>query len=122
MSDRIGYEAIEAKGYGDGATKVVVVERQRLGLAASMAWELCGRWGMVAAKPDGEDSAGRQRLAVLSADEMTERACATAEALLTEFEKRGWVLSIPAPQLDKESRLDPTVVFGQELSVDQRLS
>jgi hypothetical protein len=122
MPDRIGAEVIEAKGYGEGATKVVIVERLRLGLAASMAWELCSRWGMAAAKPDGEDSAGRQRLAVLTPEEMTERACATSEAMLTEFEKRGWVLEIPAPQLDKESRLDPTVGLESQLRADQLLS
>jgi hypothetical protein len=67
---------------------------------ASLAINLIERWGLVAAKPDGEDSAGRAKLELLTPEELVNRACDTADLVLKECEARGWMLPIPAPQPD----------------------
>lgn len=62
---------------------------------ASIAKEMAERWGMVAALPDGEDTSGRQKLRIMTPEELVERACTVAELLWLDFEKRGWTLDIP---------------------------
>ena len=46
---------------------------------AKLAFSLLERWGMVAAAPDGEDSAGRSKLKLSTPDELVERAFAVAK-------------------------------------------
>ncbi len=106
MDDKLGIQAIESKGYGKGATKVTVHPTWQMGYMALMANSFIERWAMVAAKPDGEDSAGRQRLTLLSVPEVVERACSMAETALAEFEKRGWMLTVPLPRLSDDKELD----------------
>jgi hypothetical protein len=65
---------------------------------AEIAQEFATRWGMIAAKPDGEDSAGRAKLALLAPAEIVQRACDTADLLIAEFEKRGWFVELPEPK------------------------
>lgn len=66
---------------------------------AEFATEMLVKWGVVAAMPDGEDSAGRAKLKIMPIDELVQRACETAEKAFTEFGKRGWILDVPAPRL-----------------------
>ena len=68
---------------------------------ADLAKHIVERWALVAAIPDGEDSAGRQKLRLPDPLELAKRACDIAEETWTEFESRGWVLRIPAPVYDK---------------------
>jgi hypothetical protein len=75
----------------------VFVKRQPV-RAAEIAQELVTRWGIIAARPDGEDSAGRAKLALLAPAEIVQRACDTAELLIAEFEKRGWFVELPEPK------------------------
>lgn len=76
---------------------VVVYPLRMPNTEARMATAFIERWGMVAARPDGEDSAGRQKLSLLTPEELVGRACATAKLACQEFEKRGWMLHVPAP-------------------------
>lgn len=69
---------------------------------ADMALRFIERWAMVAATPDGEDDAGRQKLRRLTPRELVDHACATAKMLYEEFESRGWLIEIPP--LDEAER------------------
>ena len=62
---------------------------------ATLAMGLIERWGMVAAIPDGEDSAGRQRLRLATPDELTTRAIETVQALYTGLRAAGMIVPLP---------------------------
>lgn len=64
---------------------------------AKIAIEIVRAHAMVAAIPDGEDSAGRQKVRLPTAQELTARACDLAEAMWLEFEKRDWLADVPEP-------------------------
>ena len=65
----------------------------------TMAAELLSRWGMVAAVPAGEDSGGRQKLRLLEPEEMVARACEVTELFFMECQRRGWLITLPVPEL-----------------------
>lgn len=91
--------------FGDGLrdhVPPVVVRTQELAGPAKVAVEMATHWGMIAGTPDGEDSAGRQKLRLLSPDELSNRACQTAQALWMRFERLGWLVAIPEPRLRQE--------------------
>ena len=71
-------------------------------LKATLALSMVERWGPVAGMPDGEDSAGRQKLRIQNVDELVDRACSTADMLVNAFKTRNWLLNVPAPKLDDE--------------------
>jgi len=62
---------------------------------ARLALEWAARWAMVAAEPDGEDSAGRQKARRLTPAEISTHACDTVAAIWEEFRARGWILDTP---------------------------
>lgn len=62
---------------------------------ARMSSALVEKWGMVAGKPDGEDSAGRAKLAMLEPSEIVERATSTAELLIAKLRSGGHILKAP---------------------------
>lgn len=61
---------------------------------AATAAEMVNRWGMVAAEPAGEDSAGRAKLRLATPAELVDRAVRVAELLFDELVKRGHVYMI----------------------------
>jgi len=63
---------------------------------ASFAFQIIERFAMVAAQPDGEDSAGRSKLELLPTDKVAIRAFDIAEAAYAEAEKRGHLLRFPS--------------------------
>lgn len=63
---------------------------------AELAERLIHHFGVVAAATDGEDSAGRAKLKLLSPEEVVARACQIAELAHLEFQKRDWLLKLPA--------------------------
>ena len=81
------------KEYGN--PKISVHNRVVLGLKAETVRHMVDRWGMVAAREDGEDSTGRSRITLLSPGELVERACHTTELMFDEFESRGWLTIAP---------------------------
>jgi hypothetical protein len=83
-------------------TEVVVYRKNALCGAAELAVRMIERWGVVAFEPDGEDSVGRQKARMLSESDVVQRACLLAEAAFTEFEKRGWLLNLPEPEVEEE--------------------
>ena len=86
--------------YGDG-TEVVVIHTEMPDQRALLASELIARWGRVSAKPQGEDSAGRQAAALHTPAEVVARACEMAELAWTAFGSHGWLVKIPVPKVGK---------------------
>lgn len=60
--------------------------------------ELISRWGLVAGAPDGEDSAGRQKLRLLSPEELVARAVETVKLTFDTIAKNDWLTEIPLPK------------------------
>ena len=76
----------------------VLYNKLLFGMEAKIAIEMVQRWGVIAAMDDGEDSAGRHRVRLMTTEELVQRACDSAQKLTEEFEKREWVLKLPEPQ------------------------
>ncbi|KKL25562.1 hypothetical protein LCGC14_2404040 [marine sediment metagenome] len=85
--------------------KVMVWEREYLEQEARFVLELLVRWGMVAAEPDGEDSAGRQKLRLQTPEELTTRAFAVADLAMKKARKDGLVHV--APELPESEEYIP---------------
>jgi len=62
---------------------------------AKYAAALVERWALVAAVPDGEDSAGRAKLRLPTPDELVLRANEIVEALFNDFKQREWIIQGP---------------------------
>ena len=62
---------------------------KRADARATFAMQCIERWAMVAAQPDGEDSAGRAKLRRLTAIEIVNHACECTAAAFAQFEERG---------------------------------
>ncbi len=90
-------KAIERKT-DRGATEVIIQNTSVVDLPAEWALEIAGSWGAVAGHPDGEDSAGRAKLRLMTADELVERSCEVAEKLLAAFQARNWMIDVPDPK------------------------
>ena len=70
-------------------------KKERIYAEAAFAMHLIERWGMIAATPDGEDSAGRAKLRPLSATEVVDRACDVSSTAFMAFRLRGWLETDP---------------------------
>lgn len=81
--------------YANLRAEVMIGKTEAESLPARLAAVLIEKWGMVAALPDGEDSAGRSRLRLQTPKEVVDRACEVSELAITEFRERGWMLNIP---------------------------
>jgi Ni,Fe-hydrogenase I small subunit len=86
----------KAKKFGEPI--ISIYTKQAEGAEARLAVHMIERWGCVAAVDGGEDSAGRQKIALMSPEELVSRACQTAEIAYREFQKRGWLLEVPSPE------------------------
>ena len=69
---------------------------------ASLAASLAERMALCAADLDGEDSAGRQKVKLMTPAEIAVRACDIAAALWQQFEQRDWIMDLPEPQEKKD--------------------
>jgi hypothetical protein len=101
-------DGLHTDRFGDsiaGHSKPIIHKVYEPYTIAKVAIEMVEKWGPVAAVPDGEDSAGRQKLRMQTAAELAVRACETAAALWKEFEHRGWFfeMPLPIPRKEKES-------------------
>jgi hypothetical protein len=78
-------------------------ETTRLELTAELAWNLLVRWGMVSAKEDGEDTAGRQKLVLTPPADTVTRAFDIAEQFMSECQKRNYIHTSPSLLSMKET-------------------
>ena len=75
--------------------KLTVHETEVFNAEARFAAALIEKWGLVAAKSDGEDSAGRAVLKVCSPEEVVTKACDIAVRALQAFRANGWMVEAP---------------------------
>lgn len=87
-----------------GGTEIVIAKRHAPNQCAELAMRLADHLAIVAAEPDGEDSAGRQKLRMLAPDDCAARACDIASAMWLQFEMRGWLQELPEPKPQKFDR------------------
>jgi hypothetical protein len=62
---------------------------------AMLAMQLMTNIAIALGVPNGEDSAGRARLALMPAADVARRACDIAAAAYDQFAARGWLVPIP---------------------------
>jgi hypothetical protein len=60
-----------------------------------LAIRFATHFGIVAAKTDGQDQAGRAKLELQTVEEIVERSCSLAKALVERMEKEGWIVKCP---------------------------
>lgn len=92
------YEVLEREDYR-GGTEPTVATKLKADPRGDLVISLVSHWGVIAAIPDGEDSAGRVRLRLQTPEELVSRACAVAEAVFAAMEEREWLVHIPVPKL-----------------------
>jgi hypothetical protein len=96
-------EAKFVKEYGD--SKIQIHETEILEAEARLAFSLLERWGMVAACPDGEDSAGRSKLRLSETNELIDRAFDVARLAFDRARNTGLIYNCgPLPELDNEEK------------------
>lgn len=71
---------------------------------ATLATILIEKWGLVAAMPDGEDTAGRAKLRLPTPDELVNRAFDIAAKTYEVARARGLLISVPdLNEINRES-------------------
>lgn len=70
---------------------------ESLNMEAHLAFLLISKWGMVAASPDGEDSAGRAKIRPSTPDELVTLAIDTSHAFYERVRALGWTVAVPLP-------------------------
>ena len=83
---------------------MVIVFTEAPDQRGKMAEGILHHLSIAACKLDGEDSAGRQKLALLTPMECAARACDIADAAWDQFHQRGWIIPVPLPKLEKTSK------------------
>ena len=97
---------VEVRPYRDwqvaGGVNHQIVNRFAPDPRAKFAMQCVERWAMVAATPEGEDSAGRAMLRRLTPDELVEHAMNVSEKLCDAMSDRGWFVEIPSLEESKD--------------------
>jgi hypothetical protein len=76
--------------------EIAIHDKNTPDFRARLATQLVERWGLIASGVTGqENSAGHQNVRLMTPGEVVERACDTAELLVNELHKRGWMTPIP---------------------------
>jgi hypothetical protein len=88
-----------------GRPDQVLTELLQFDVEGKIVIDLITRWGMVAAMPDGEDSAGRQKLRLMTPEELVERAVESARLFVkvAKDESLCIMLDEPPPLQDEEA-------------------
>lgn len=78
-----------------GKKQVVVYTTTSLDEPARLAGVLIEKWALVAAAPDGEDSAGRAKARLLTPEELVDRAIGVSERFYEVMRARGHLVDLP---------------------------
>lgn len=124
-NDKLELYAVPGR-YGE-RPGIMTHDTQSVDVRAKMAAAFVERWALVAGEPDGEDSAGRQKLRTMTAEELAGKACKVVDALFSEFESRGWILPpvtiadvIAALQEEKPQQDNPQLRQTQSQGQDEQ--
>jgi hypothetical protein len=90
----VEFDVFKARSYDFQG--VVFHARKRPNLKGEIAARLVEHFAIVAAHEDGEDSSGRQAFKLQTPEQVVTRACDIADNMVDEFERRGWLIDIPA--------------------------
>jgi len=93
-----------AARYGERKA-IIVHQTELLEDEAKLAMTMIEKWGMVMAIPDGEDSAGRQKLRIATPAELVKRAFETAALAMKHTRKSKLIHISIDPVLDEEKGL-----------------
>lgn len=78
-----------------GETGVMVYATEEPNEEAAMAFKILDHFALIAALPDGEDSAGRAKLALISPQEAVRRAFDLAQEAFRVARERGLMVQLP---------------------------
>lgn len=81
----------------------------KLGLRAAIALDVVKHCALVVGVVDGEDSAGRQKIALMAPLDVADRAANIAESLVDIFQSRGWIQDVemtPDDEVLEQARLN----------------
>ena len=81
--------------YKNRRVELQVQEAEAAEMEARIACSLVEKWGLVSGVPDGEDTSGRQRIRLMSPEEVVDRAIVTSDLLVKAFRERGWMHKLP---------------------------
>lgn len=103
MSNEDLTEIFTADKFTNMRRQVHIHEREMPSLTGRLAIKLAEHFGVVAAKPDGYDEAGRQKLALLPASEVVDRSITIAELMADGLRARGHIVILPSLKDDPEA-------------------
>lgn len=72
-----------------------------------LAIRFATHFGIIAAKTEGQDEAGRAKLELQTVEETVKRSCDLAQKLTEELKKRGWMLDLPTPKMPEPPEETP---------------
>lgn len=88
-------KAYSRKKYVLDDNEVVICELKACDPIAILAIEISKHMCFATAETDGEDSAGRQKLRLLTPKEIATRSCDIAQEMWNQFESRGMTIDLP---------------------------
>jgi hypothetical protein len=71
-------------------------------IEARFAMSMLERWGSVQGVQDGEDSAGRSKIGLMSVEDTVSRACCIADRAFKQFRDNGWMIDVPTHEEAEE--------------------
>ncbi len=86
---------VSSDSYEFREKKVTCYDTEAMTQEGRLAIVFLEKWGMVAAKEDGEDAAGRQKMALIPVDECVARAFEMSRLAMAEARRRGLVVELP---------------------------
>lgn len=93
---------IEIADAYERAPKMAIHAAASITQRAEYALKVLGHFALVSAREDGEDSAGRQKLATLTPAELATKAFDIADAAFNEIEARGQFIVLPTIEKRKQ--------------------
>jgi hypothetical protein len=85
-----------------GGTEISICPTEVPEQEGDYALHLMTHLAIAAAIPDGEDTAGRQKLRLMTPQEVVDRACEISKLAFQQFQAREWTLKLPLPQPPKK--------------------
>ena len=109
MNESIGYR-IQKEFNSD--KKVTIFDTITLSLEGRFTANLLEKWGMVAAKMNGEDSSGRARMALLTPEEVVNRAFEVTALFFKQAKGLGFLINLP--DLNSINVMEETKIVEKE--------
>lgn len=86
-----------------GATEIRIAPAETGTVECTIAERLITHFGAIACESDGEDTSGRQKLRLMTPNELVARCFDIADVFCTAARQRGWLIPLPEPKLEKKA-------------------